>query len=73
MSDKLIGCVQHDCDDCKRREQEMAELRAKLAATEPIANLVRKKMTSGNGIRVSRCVITDQEIDALDAAMKEQA
>ena len=27
MSDKLIGCVQHDCGDCKRREQEIAQLK----------------------------------------------
>ena len=34
MSDKLIGCVQHDCNDCKRREQEMAELKAQNTALQ---------------------------------------
>ena len=42
MSNKLIGCVQHDCADCKRREQEMDDLRTKLAAAEAEIAAIRK-------------------------------
>lgn len=31
MLDKLIGCVQHDCDKCREQAAEIASLRANAA------------------------------------------
>lgn len=50
----------------------IAQLEAELAEARKdaeLGKLVREKMKSGNSVPVSRCVITQSEITAIDQAM----
>ena len=69
MTHKLIGCVQHDCDQCKRTAQRIAELEAENAALREDAERYRWMSRSASWMWVRENLWNPISVAEFDAAI----